>query len=61
VMKHLTEWAPETIIYVSCDPQTLIRDLAVVPARDYRIDSVEGLDLFPQTYHFETIVRLRRR
>lgn len=61
VMKHLTEWAPETIIYVSCDPQTLIRDLAAVPMRDYRIDSVEGLDLFPQTYHFETIVRLRRR
>lgn len=60
-MKRLAEWAPEIIVYVSCDPQTLIRDLAALPARDYRIDFVEGLDLFPQTYHIETVVRLRRR
>ncbi len=61
VMDRLAEWAPETIIYVSCDPQTLARDLAALPQRDYRIDFVEGLDLFPQTYHFETIARVRRR
>jgi 23S rRNA (uracil1939-C5)-methyltransferase len=61
VMKRLAEWAPEIIVYVSCDPQTLIRDLAALPARDYRIDFVEGLDLFPQTHHIETVVRLRRR
>jgi 23S rRNA (uracil1939-C5)-methyltransferase len=61
VMKRLAGWAPENIVYVSCDPQTLIRDLAALPARDYRIDFVEGLDLFPQTYHIETIVRLKRR
>jgi 23S rRNA (uracil1939-C5)-methyltransferase len=61
VMKRLAEWAPEIVIYVSCDPQTLIRDLAALPARDYRIDFIEGLDLFPQTYHIETVVRLRRR
>jgi len=61
VMNRIVEWAPENVIYVSCDPQTLCRDLALLPARDYEIDHVEGLDLFPQTYHFETIVRLRRR
>ena len=61
VMGQIAAWAPETILYVSCDPQTLCRDLAVLPGRDYRIDHVEGLDMFPQTYHFETIVRLRRR
>jgi 23S rRNA (uracil1939-C5)-methyltransferase len=61
VMKCLAEWAPEGILYVSCDPQTLIRDLAMLPARDYRIDGIEGLDLFPQTYHFETVVHLTRR
>jgi 23S rRNA (uracil1939-C5)-methyltransferase len=61
VMKCLTEWAPETIVYVSCDPQTLIRDLVMLPASDYRIDSIAGFDLFPQTYHFETVVRLRRQ
>ncbi len=61
VMKRIVEWVPERVVYVSCDPQTLCRDLALLPAREYRIDHVEGLDLFPQTYHFETIVRLRRR
>jgi 23S rRNA (uracil1939-C5)-methyltransferase len=60
VMDRLASWAPETIVYVSCDPQTLIRDLAALPARHYRIDFIRGLDLFPQTYHFETVVRLTR-
>jgi len=60
VMNRIRECAPEKIIYVSCDPQTLIRDLAAIPAREYRIDYIQGLDLFPQTYHFETVVRLTR-
>jgi 23S rRNA (uracil1939-C5)-methyltransferase len=61
VMNHLKEWGPENIIYVSCDPQTLCRDLAVLPQKDYRIDFIQGFDLFPQTYHFETVVRIRRQ
>jgi 23S rRNA (uracil1939-C5)-methyltransferase len=61
VMERIKEWAPNTIVYVSCDPQTLIRDLAGLSPCDYRIEFVEGLDLFPQTYHFETIVRLAKR
>jgi 23S rRNA (uracil1939-C5)-methyltransferase len=60
VMERIKEWAPNTIVYVSCDPQTLGRDLARLSPDDYRIEFVEGLDLFPQTYHFETIVRLAR-
>jgi 23S rRNA (uracil1939-C5)-methyltransferase len=61
IMRQLGEWAPETMVYVSCDPQTLIRDLAALPARHYQIDFIAGLDLFPQTFHIETVVRLRRR
>jgi 23S rRNA (uracil1939-C5)-methyltransferase len=61
VMERIKEWAPNTIVYVSCDPQTLIRDLARLSPGDYEIEFVEGLDLFPQTYHFETIVRLAKR
>jgi 23S rRNA (uracil1939-C5)-methyltransferase len=61
LMSRLAEWAPETLIYVSCDPQTLARDLAVLPSRDYRIEVVVGLDMFPQTFHFETVVKLQRR
>jgi 23S rRNA (uracil1939-C5)-methyltransferase len=61
VMERLIEWVPERIVYVSCDPQTLVRDLALLSPRYYRIDFIQGLDMFPHTYHFETIVRLRRR
>ncbi len=60
VMEKIREWAPAMVIYVSCDPQTLVRDLAALSPRSYRIDVVEGLDMFPQTFHFETVVRLIR-
>jgi tRNA/tmRNA/rRNA uracil-C5-methylase (TrmA/RlmC/RlmD family) len=60
VMEQIQNWAPRTIIYVSCDPQTLCRDIAKI-SESYNIDSVEGLDMFPQTYHFETVVRLTRK
>jgi len=61
VMRRLGEWAPETVLYVSCDPQTLSRDLSYLPTHAYEIESILGLDLFPHTYHFETVVLLRRR
>ena len=60
VMEQIRKWAPATIIYVSCDPQTLSRDIAGISPRDYRIDCIQGLDMFPQTFHFETVVRLTR-
>lgn len=60
VMEQIRKLAPETIIYVACDPQTLSRDIAGISPRDYRIDHIEGLDMFPQTFHFETVVRLTR-
>jgi 23S rRNA (uracil1939-C5)-methyltransferase len=60
IMNRIREWGPETVIYVSCDPQTLCRDVSLLAGRGYEIDVIEGLDLFPQTYHFETILRLRR-
>jgi 23S rRNA (uracil1939-C5)-methyltransferase len=61
VMEQIGKWAPQTVLYVSCDPQTLCRDIADISPRDYRIDFIKGLDMFPQTYHFETVVRLARK
>jgi 23S rRNA (uracil1939-C5)-methyltransferase len=51
--------APE-MVYVSCDPATLARDLRALAGAGYVIDEMTLADLFPQTYHLETVVRLRR-
>ena len=48
------------VVYVSCDPETLARDLAVLAGAGYRLERVTMVDLFPQTFHLETVVRLRR-
>lgn len=52
--------APE-IIYVSCNPKTLVEDLKVLAARGYEIDKVALMDMFPHTPHIESVVRLERR
>jgi 23S rRNA (uracil1939-C5)-methyltransferase len=52
--------APETVVYVSCDPPTLGRDLARFATHRYHPDAVHLFDLFPDTFHLETVVRLRR-
>ena len=56
----LTRLAPIEIAYVSCDPTTLARDLAVLTGSGYRIAELHLIDLFPQTYHLETLAVLRR-
>jgi 23S rRNA (uracil1939-C5)-methyltransferase len=49
-----------TLVCVSCDPATLARDLRALVASGYRIQSITLVDLFPQTFHLETVVQLRR-
>ena len=60
VMERIAELAPTKISYVSCDPATLARDLRVLVAAGYQIRSVTAVDMFPQTYHVETVVHLGR-
>jgi 23S rRNA (uracil1939-C5)-methyltransferase len=49
-----------TVLYVSCDPATLARDLVPLCAAGYRIQQAHLVDLFPQTFHLETVIQLVR-
>jgi 23S rRNA (uracil1939-C5)-methyltransferase len=51
---------PQRLIYVSCSPPTLARDLGYLLTHGYRLDSLELFDFFPQTYHIESLARLSR-
>jgi 23S rRNA (uracil1939-C5)-methyltransferase len=56
----LSRIGPPLITYVSCDPATLARDLAALVSSGYRIRTLHMVDLFPQTYHLETVAHLGR-
>ena len=65
-LAHLKKLRPAHIHYVSCDPATLARDLAHLVGTaetpgTYEIANINLFDIFPQTYHMEVLVRLRRR
>jgi 23S rRNA (uracil1939-C5)-methyltransferase len=59
VVSHLTRLKPPKLTIVSCDPATLARDVAMLT--DYRIDKLTLVDLFPQTFHLETVAQLSLR
>jgi 23S rRNA (uracil1939-C5)-methyltransferase len=60
VVSRLAELRPPKITIVACDPSTLARDLAGLAASGYGIAGLTLVDLFPQTYHLEAVVRLER-
>jgi 23S rRNA (uracil1939-C5)-methyltransferase len=60
VLAALIHTAPRRILYISCEPSTLARDLKILCAKGYGIQAIRPLDLFPQTPHVETVVLLIR-
>ena len=61
VVQALAAREPEAIVYVSCDPTTLARDLKTFAELGYHSAAVHAFDLFPDTFHIETVVKLARR
>ncbi|MCK8825114.1 23S rRNA (uracil(1939)-C(5))-methyltransferase RlmD [Fuchsiella alkaliacetigena] len=58
VLNSVQELGPAKIIYVSCDPSSLARDLKKLTTLGYQVKEVQPVDMFPQTYHIETVTIL---
>jgi 23S rRNA (uracil1939-C5)-methyltransferase len=60
VIRSLVELGAPRIRYVSCDPATLARDIAPLLAAGYHIEEAHLFDLFPETFHIESVLLLAR-
>ena len=60
VIEAIGAMAPQRVVYVSCDPATLARDLKLLTAAGYTLQTAEAFDLFPRCAHVETVVLLSR-
>ena len=60
LLDTIVKMQPEKVVYVSCDPATLARDLKVLCGKGYELERVRAVDMFPMTVHVETVVLLSK-
>jgi 23S rRNA (uracil1939-C5)-methyltransferase len=60
ICSHLGSIAADAIVYISCDPATLARDLQSLLQFKYSVETIHLVDLFPQTFHMETVIFMKR-
>ncbi len=56
----ILQMSPQRVVYISCNPATLARDLKILREGGYSVEIVQPVDMFPQTVHIETIVLLQK-
>jgi 23S rRNA (uracil1939-C5)-methyltransferase len=61
VIKSVVNLKPQKIVYVSCNPATLARDLKSFCLEEYRVEKVQPVDMFPHTFHIESVTMLSRK
>lgn len=59
-LSSLVKLAPEKAVYISCNPETLTRDLHYLIKNGYKVKKIQPVDMFPHTEHVETVVLLKR-
>lgn len=60
LLKTIIEMKPKRVVYVSCNPATLARDLGILEAGGYQTEEVQPVDMFPMTMHVECVVLMSR-
>ena len=61
VIDYIVKASPEKVVYISCDPDTLIRDIALFAPLGYVTDKITPVNMFPRTEHVETVILLSRK
>ena len=59
-INSMLKTSPETIVYISCNPETLARDLIYITKGGYKVKKITPVDMFPHTNHIETVVKLSK-
>lgn len=60
-LRCLVELSPKKVVYVSCNPETLARDLSFLTRKGYKVRKIQPVDMFPHTEHVETVALLSQR
>ncbi|MCD4677275.1 MAG: 23S rRNA (uracil(1939)-C(5))-methyltransferase RlmD, partial [Desulfobacula sp.] len=60
IVQQVLSISPEKIVYVSCNPATLARDLEMLHLK-YDIKEIQPIDMFPHTYHIESVALLLKK
>lgn len=60
-LSSLTKLSPQKVIYISCNPETLARDLHFLTKNGYKVRRIQPVDMFPHTEHIETVVLLSKK
>lgn len=60
-LEYVVKFAPKEIIYVSCNPKTLVNDLEYLIDNGYKLEKAKGMDMFPHTPHVETVVKISKK
>ena len=61
LLEAISSMGPKTIVYVSCDPGTLARDLGILDELGYKTLEIQPVDMFPQTAHVECVARIEKK
>jgi len=61
VLDTIVSMSPDKVIYVSCNPSTLARDLAYLDERGYKCSEIQPVDMFPHTMHVECVAKIEKK